>query len=194
MVVGIFAGWLLDSGHLQLILIAGTALEVLGMFMTSLCSKYWQVLLAQGICVGLGSGLLGLTSVAVIPLYFSSKRMIATGIAATGSSLGRHSAQQIVDPLLNSCSWNTVSNHDAKTLCPGWLSVGCEGSCLSYARLSHAQLCRHASPPPSAYNGSISSLVSFSGSTLFHIRGWSVTSTATPLTFFKILLTEVLFD
>ncbi len=58
------------------------------MFMTSLCSRYWQVLLAQGICVGLGSGLLGLTSAAVIPLYFSSRRMVATGIAATGSSLG----------------------------------------------------------------------------------------------------------
>lgn len=88
MVIGVFAGWLLDSGHLHLILIVGTTLEVFGMFMTALCSRYWQVLLAQGICVGIGSGLLGLTSVAVIPLYFSSKRMIATGIAATGSSLG----------------------------------------------------------------------------------------------------------
>ncbi|KAJ5526721.1 MFS general substrate transporter [Penicillium frequentans] len=87
MVIGVLAGWILDAGYLQALLITGTFLEVFGMFMTSLCTKYWQVLLAQGICVGLGSGLLGLTSVAVIPLYFSKKRMIATGIAATGSSL-----------------------------------------------------------------------------------------------------------
>lgn len=89
MLVGIFAGWLIDAGYLRLILISGTFLEVFGMLMTSLCDQYWQILLAQGICVGLGSGLLGLTSVAIIPLYFSSKRMIATGIAATGSSLGK---------------------------------------------------------------------------------------------------------
>lgn len=58
------------------------------MLMTSFATEYWQILLAQGICVGIGSGLLGLTSVSVIPLYFAKKRMIATGIAATGSSLG----------------------------------------------------------------------------------------------------------
>ncbi|KAF2836298.1 MFS general substrate transporter [Patellaria atrata CBS 101060] len=87
MVVGALAGWLLDAGYLRPILIAGTALEILGMFMLSICKTYWQVLLAQGICTGLGSGLLGLTSVAVIPLYFKERRMIATGIAATGSSL-----------------------------------------------------------------------------------------------------------
>lgn len=88
MFVGVLGGWFLDAGYLQTLLIVGSFLEVFGMFMTSLCTKYWQVLLAQGICVGLGSGLLGLTSVGVIPMYFSKKRMIATGIAATGSSLG----------------------------------------------------------------------------------------------------------
>ncbi|KAJ5921218.1 MFS general substrate transporter [Penicillium verhagenii] len=87
MLVGVFAGWFLDAGYLQALLITGTFLEVFGIFMTSLCTTYWQVLLAQGICVGLGSGLLGLTSVAVIPLYFSKRRMVALGIAATGSSL-----------------------------------------------------------------------------------------------------------
>ncbi|KAF9884055.1 hypothetical protein FE257_002341 [Aspergillus nanangensis] len=87
MLVGVFAGWFLDAGHLQILLLLGGFFEIFGMFMTSLSTTYWQVLLAQGICVGLGSGLLGLTSVAIIPLYFSKKRMIATGIAATGSSL-----------------------------------------------------------------------------------------------------------
>lgn len=89
MLIGVFAGWFLDAGHLRPLLIAGSFLEIFGMFMTSLSTKYWQVLLAQGICVGLGSGLLGLTSVAIIPLYFAKRRMVATGLAATGSSLGQ---------------------------------------------------------------------------------------------------------
>ncbi|KAF9879505.1 major facilitator superfamily transporter [Colletotrichum karsti] len=87
MLIGVCAGWLLDAGYLKFILICGTALTSLGLFMLSLCTEYWQILLAQAFCVGSGSGLLGLTSVAIIPLYFQRKRMVATGIAATGSSL-----------------------------------------------------------------------------------------------------------
>lgn len=29
-------------------------MTVLGMFMLSLCTKYWQILLAQAFCVGIG--------------------------------------------------------------------------------------------------------------------------------------------
>ncbi|KAK1986345.1 major facilitator superfamily transporter [Colletotrichum cereale] len=87
MLIGVCAGWLLDAGHLRFILICGTAMTSLGLFMLSLCTQYWQILLAQAVCVGTGSGLLGLTCVAVIPLYFRRRRMVATGIAATGSSL-----------------------------------------------------------------------------------------------------------
>lgn len=87
MLVGVFAGWLLDSGYLNIILLGGTFMTSIGLFMLSICTEYWQILLAQAVCVGLGSGLLGLMSVAVIPLYFERRRMVATGIAATGSSL-----------------------------------------------------------------------------------------------------------
>lgn len=88
MAIGLPAGWIMDRGHLRLLLVVGGFFEVVGMFMTSLCIEYWQVFLAQGLCVGIGSGLLGLPSVAVIPLFFKSKRMLVTGFAATGSSLG----------------------------------------------------------------------------------------------------------
>lgn len=91
MLIGVCAGWLIDAGYLQFILIVGTLITTLGMLMLSLCTKYWQILLAQAFCVGIGSGLLGLTSVAVIPLYFRKERMIATDIAATGSSTGTDS-------------------------------------------------------------------------------------------------------
>ena len=87
--VGIPAGIMLDRGHLRLLIALGTLFEVGGLFATAQCSQYWQIFLAQGVCVGLGSGLLGLTSVAVIPLYWKRKKMIATGIEATGSSLGK---------------------------------------------------------------------------------------------------------
>ena len=55
---------------------------------TSLCSQYWQVLLAQAICIGLGQGCLFIPSVAIIHQHFTAKKAFATGLASSGSSLG----------------------------------------------------------------------------------------------------------
>lgn len=84
-----FAGPLFDIGYLKPMLAIGTTLTVLGLMMTSICSEYWQFLLAQGVCTGLGMAGLITPCVAVVPPYFSSRRALAMGIAATGSSLGR---------------------------------------------------------------------------------------------------------
>jgi predicted MFS family arabinose efflux permease len=56
--------------------------------MTSLCEEYWQLLLAQGICCGIGGGCLFITATSILPSYFSSKRALVMGISASGSSLG----------------------------------------------------------------------------------------------------------
>lgn len=61
---------------------------VFGLMMVSICDKYWQLMLAQGICMGIGAGGLFITSVAIIPSYFTTKRAFAIGIAASGSGLG----------------------------------------------------------------------------------------------------------
>lgn len=59
-----------------------------GFFMTSLCTAYWQVILAQGVCIGLGNGLLFVPSVAILPQYFTTHKALANGLAASGSSFG----------------------------------------------------------------------------------------------------------
>ncbi|KPI39922.1 Riboflavin transporter MCH5 [Cyphellophora attinorum] len=82
------AGPLCDHGYFYQLIVAGSFLSCLGMFMTSLSDKYYQVLLAQGICVGLGSGFLFTPSMAVLSTYFSTRRNLAVGVAATGSSIG----------------------------------------------------------------------------------------------------------
>jgi MFS family permease len=56
--------------------------------MTSLSSTYWQLVLAQGLCVGLGNGLLLTPVNAVIATYFSKKLPLVMGIAASGSVTG----------------------------------------------------------------------------------------------------------
>jgi MFS family permease len=70
------------------LIVAGTFFTVFGLMMTSLSTEYYQLFLAQGVCVGLGGGLLFLPSVAIVSTYFSTKRGIATGITAAGGSIG----------------------------------------------------------------------------------------------------------
>ncbi|EMC98162.1 hypothetical protein BAUCODRAFT_137947 [Baudoinia panamericana UAMH 10762] len=84
----IFAGPLFDRGYVRLLVWTGSFLVVFGLMMTSLCNQYWQIMLAQGLCMGIGAGGLFITSVAIIPQYFTTKRAFAIGIAASGSSLG----------------------------------------------------------------------------------------------------------
>lgn len=86
--IGFITGPILDRGYLRTLLLVGSFLTVFGFMMTSICKDYWQVLLAQGLCIGLGSGCLFIPSIAVVPAYFTTKRAFATGIAVGGSSIG----------------------------------------------------------------------------------------------------------
>lgn len=62
---------------------------VFGMFMTSLCTQYWQIVLAQGLFMGLGLGCLFMPTVGILATYFFKKRGLAMGIASSGSSIGQ---------------------------------------------------------------------------------------------------------
>ena len=86
--VGSLVGPVYDAGYVRSLLIIGALLSLLGLFVTSICKHYWQVLLSQGIVAGAGFGCLALPGVTVISQYFSTKKAFATGIASSGSSIG----------------------------------------------------------------------------------------------------------
>ena len=88
LLVGAITGPLYDAGHFRFLLTTGTFLLVAGHMMLSLCKQYWQVLLAQAFCVGLGPGFLFVPSVAILSTYFRRKIATSIGLAAAGSSLG----------------------------------------------------------------------------------------------------------
>lgn len=86
--VGLVSGPLVDLGHLRILIVSGNFLIVFGMMMTSLASEYYQVILAQGFCVGIGGGIAYIPALVVISMYFTTKRAIAIGCASIGSSVG----------------------------------------------------------------------------------------------------------
>ncbi|KAK3372745.1 major facilitator superfamily transporter monocarboxylate [Podospora didyma] len=88
LVVGLASGPIYDRGYFRALLVTGSFLIVFGFMMLSICTTYWQALLAQGFCVGIGAGLIFVPSLAVLPAYFSTRLGLAIGLAASGSSLG----------------------------------------------------------------------------------------------------------
>ncbi|KAH8700604.1 putative MFS monocarboxylate transporter [Talaromyces proteolyticus] len=88
MFIGVITGPLFDAGYFYTMILLGTFMVVFGFMMTSLASQYYQIMLAQGICVGAGAGCLFVPAVALLPQYFRRRRALANGIAASGSSIG----------------------------------------------------------------------------------------------------------
>lgn len=82
------SGRLSDAGYNRATVIGGSTLAVFGTAMTSLATEYWQILLAQGICTGIGLGLLFMPGVAVVSSYFYKRRSFALAMAATGTGSG----------------------------------------------------------------------------------------------------------
>ncbi|KAL4780273.1 MFS general substrate transporter [Aspergillus varians] len=86
--VGVIVGPVLDKGYLKTLIAIGSFLVVFGLMMTSLSTEYYQIFLAHGVVVGVGCAFLFLPSVAITATYFTSRRAVATGIAASGGSIG----------------------------------------------------------------------------------------------------------
>ncbi|KAJ5773095.1 hypothetical protein N7457_007991 [Penicillium paradoxum] len=86
--VGLATGPLVDAGYLRPLIVCGSFLTVFGMMMTSLATSYYQILLAQGFCVGMGGGISYIPALVVISTNFTTRRPIAIGCASIGSSVG----------------------------------------------------------------------------------------------------------
>lgn len=100
--VGSVSGRALDAGYLRAAVFAGCTLQVIAIMSASVAGgAYWQLLLAQGLCKGLGDGLVFCPTVANVPTYFPAAgvsdegkgqkggmRAVAMGIAACGTATG----------------------------------------------------------------------------------------------------------
>ena len=88
MLFGVVTGPLFDAGYFRWLLTFGNVMLPLGLMMVSISTKFWHLILAQGVVIGLASGSLFVPSVAILPQYFHKRRGLANGLAASGSSIG----------------------------------------------------------------------------------------------------------
>ncbi|KAK8066915.1 hypothetical protein PG997_013662, partial [Apiospora hydei] len=69
-------------------MIAGVALLPAGFVAASFAHRVWHLYLSQGLCVGLGIGLIYIPATAVVPQWFDRRRSLANGLCAAGSGAG----------------------------------------------------------------------------------------------------------
>lgn len=86
--VGTFSGRAFDAGFYRPILIVGFLMQLVGIFTTSVAKTYWQLFLAQGLCQGLGCGLVFAPTIANMSTYFAKKKTLALSVAACGGGTG----------------------------------------------------------------------------------------------------------
>ena len=98
--IGTFSGRATSYGLFRTTFITGSILQLLGVFMTSLSTKYWHLFLAQGILTGLGNGLVFCPTISVASTYFSTKKSLALGLVASGTATGGLVFPVIVQQLL----------------------------------------------------------------------------------------------
>ena len=149
--VGALSGPIYDAGYFKSLVFVGSFFVVFGQMMLSLCKEYYQVLLAQAFCVGIGAGCLFTPSVAVISQYFTTKIATAMGLAATGSSLGKCSPIAFTLLFLTSFSvfrWRHISNRPLSPLTKNRLPVGNSCARLHHARYFYHPQHFHESPSP----------------------------------------------
>jgi MFS family permease len=86
--VGAFSGRLLDAGFFIPTFIVGMVIQVLGIFLMSISTQYWQLFLTQGVLSGIGAGIYFTPAISVVNTYFDKHRGLAVGLATTGNSAG----------------------------------------------------------------------------------------------------------
>ncbi|KAG2019622.1 monocarboxylate permease [Coprinopsis cinerea AmutBmut pab1-1] len=85
---GVFAGRLCDLGYFKVPFITGASIAVLAIFLIAESTKYWQLLVTQGIMLGLGAGICDGALFPVVAHWWYKRRGLVFGLAAVGASAG----------------------------------------------------------------------------------------------------------
>ena len=100
LLLGAFSGRIVDAGYARPMTMVGSFFIVFGLMAMSLSGTnkpstsehpslvYYQIMLSQGVCCGIGMGLVFVPSVSITATYFQKRRAVAVGIVTTGAAFG----------------------------------------------------------------------------------------------------------
>ncbi|RPB19030.1 MFS transporter [Terfezia boudieri ATCC MYA-4762] len=123
-VLGGVIGILVDAFGPRKIIIPSSLISVLGLLMLSMSTKYWEVLLSQGVVYGIGAAGLFLPGIVTTGQWFTTNRGLAMGLVASGSSVGGVIFPFMITELINRHGFPTAVRWTALLLAI-ILSIAC---------------------------------------------------------------------
>lgn len=85
---GVQVGPVFDAKGPRLLVLSGSVLIIVVMIAVGFCYQYWHFMVVLGIINGIGTSLIFTPAVSAVGHFFYEKRGVATGMAATGGSIG----------------------------------------------------------------------------------------------------------
>ncbi|KAH9839860.1 major facilitator superfamily domain-containing protein [Rhodofomes roseus] len=86
--VGPFGNILVSKFGIRAPILLGVLMMAVALELASIATKYWELLLSQGIMFGIGSSLAYIPAIGLPSQWFDKRRGLATGIASSGSGVG----------------------------------------------------------------------------------------------------------
>ncbi|KAL2867979.1 MCT family MFS transporter [Aspergillus lucknowensis] len=122
---GVQVGPVFDAKGPRLLVLGGSMLVMVMIVTLGFCTQYWHFALSMGVAGGIGTSMILTPAVSSIGHYFNERRGIATGIAATGGSVGGVAFPLILESLIPKIGWGWATRVVA-LIC----LVSVIGSCL----------------------------------------------------------------
>ncbi|KAJ3367640.1 hypothetical protein GGF31_007189 [Allomyces arbusculus] len=85
---GLFVGHLAERLHFRTVILTGSLLIAAGLFLASLATQVWQLLLTQGILFGLGCAMVYIPGAALPSQWWVKHQSFASGTAVAGAGAG----------------------------------------------------------------------------------------------------------
>ncbi|KAJ5130959.1 uncharacterized protein N7515_006998 [Penicillium bovifimosum] len=102
---GVQVGPIFDARGPRLLVFIGSVFEMAMIILLGFCTQYWHFMLVIGVLGGVGASLIFTPAISAIGHYFYEKRGLATGIAATGGSVGGIVFPLILEDLFPKIGW-----------------------------------------------------------------------------------------
>ncbi len=98
-------GAVIDRYGSRTMLVVGTVLLCSGLFLTSLATSLFVLVLAYGIMTGLGMSVVYIVSYATVPRWFDRRQGFAAGIASAGLGVGMLVVAPVATWLIEAIGW-----------------------------------------------------------------------------------------
>ena len=99
-------GRLLDRFSIRVLVVVGCLCQAAGLLVMSLATAFWQIVAAYATLMPLGMVFAGtLASQTLVTRWFTTRRGVAIGVSAMGTSVGGFAFPLLIAPLISSVGW-----------------------------------------------------------------------------------------